>query len=89
MKNDNIQAYVQGRGIWSSDFVFYNKSSNTIGKLIPNIDYKELDPFLDFFYKKASKETEYRVYDSELCVNLCYLSESIFFLLILLIIHYY
>lgn len=66
MKADNIQVYVQGRGIWSSDFVFTNKSSKTIGKLIPNVNYPELNQFIDNYYKKISTETEYRVYDCQL-----------------------
>lgn len=63
MNKENIHVYVQGRGIWSSDFVFINKP---IVKLIPNVDYPALDPFLDLYYEKTSKHTEYAVYDCNL-----------------------
>lgn len=63
MPKDNIHVYVQGRGIWSSDFVYINKPTM---KLIPNVDYPALDPFLDLYYEKTLKHTEYSVYDCNL-----------------------
>lgn len=65
MKNESIHVHVQGRGIWSSDFVFQNGSKENI---ISNIDIEQLDPFLDLYYKKTSKHTEYDVYDCNLYV---------------------
>lgn len=65
MKNESIHVHVQGREIWSSDFVFLNNSKENI---ISNIDIPELDPFLDLYYKKTSRHTEYDVYDCNLYV---------------------
>lgn len=65
MKDENIRLYVQGRGLFSGDLVFMNKPHS---KLIPNVEYPALEPFLDLYYPKSSKHSEYAIYDCNLYV---------------------